>query len=168
MITALRRPWGKRAMALATAFTLVLPVSAAAAVPAGAAPATVAAPATPTVVAAPEAPAAPMAAPCPGNRIVHKPIKLNGYKIAWLNVFYNRSTGTKCAVTAHTGSTWGRWAYTQVRVWSSSSSSSVGGDYRYRTGPASVGGVRGVCVSARGSIDWRGQTRTTTVHGLCG
>ena len=159
MITTPRTSWSKRAAVLLTAAALALPVTAAA-VPAAAAPV------APAVVAAPAAPAEAVAAACPGRRVVHKPIKLRGHIIGWLNVY---STGsTKCAVTMHAGSTWGRWAWTRAEIWSSNSSSVVAGDYRYRTGRASVGGVSGVCVSAQGAIDWRGSTRTATVHGLCG
>ena len=156
MITTPRRPWSKRVAVLLTAAALALPVTAT--VPAAAAPA-------PSAVVA--APSAPTAAGCSGTRIVAKPIKLHGHKIAWLYVYYNRSTDTKCALTRHAGASWGKWAYTQVRIWNASSSSSVGGDYRYRTGPASIGNADGVCVAARGSIDWRGATRTATVVDIC-
>ncbi|GAA4698485.1 hypothetical protein APR04_005437 [Promicromonospora umidemergens] len=162
MITAPRRATSKLAIALLATFSLTLPATAVAAVPAAPAPV------APVVAAAPSAPVSALASVCPGKRIVHKPIKLNGYKIGWLNVYYSRSKGTKCGVVMHAGASWGKTAYTQVQVWNAYSSSFSGGDYRYRTGKASVGGVRGECVSAQGLMDWRGKTRTATVHGLCG
>lgn len=162
MITTPRKPWGRRTMALVTALTLALPATAAAAAPAPAAPAVAAAP----VPSAGQV--ASMATACPGSRIVHKPIKVGRRTVAWLNVFHDRSSGIKCAETAHTGPSWGRWAYTEVDIWTRSSSSSVGGDYRYRTGPASIGGANGVCVGTRGTIEWRGAMRVTTARSLCG
>jgi hypothetical protein len=166
MITTPRKPWGRRTMALVTAMTLALPATAAAAAPAPAAPASV-----PAVAAAPASSAgqvAPTATACPGSRIVHKPIKVGRRTVAWLNVYHDRGSGTKCAETAHTGPSWGVWAYTEVEIWTRSSSSGVSGDYRYRTGPASIGGANGVCVGARGIIEWRGAMRGTPVHQLCG
>ncbi|MFE7503792.1 hypothetical protein [Promicromonospora sp. NPDC057488] len=160
MITALRRTWGRQAVTLVTALTVALPVTAAAAVPAAASPV--------QSVATQTTPAAAMATACSGNRIVHKAIKVGSATVAWLNVFHDRSSGTKCAITSHSSRTWGKWAYTQVDIWTRSSASSVGGDYRYNTGPASVGGVNGVCAGAKGSIKWRGKTRVVTVHSLCG
>ncbi|MFC4629105.1 hypothetical protein ACFO6V_12735 [Promicromonospora alba] len=162
MITTPRKPWGRRTMALVTALTLALPATAAAAAPAPAAPAVAAAPASSA------GQVGSMATACPGSRIVHKPIKVGRRTVAWLNVFHDRGSGIKCAETAHTGPSWGRWAYTEVDIWTRSGSSSVGGDYRYRTGPASIGGANGVCVGARGTIEWRGAMRVTTVHQLCG
>ncbi len=162
MITTPRKPWGRRTMALVTALTLALPATAAAAAPAPAAPAAAAAP----VPSAGQV--ASMATACPGSHIVHKPIKVGRRTVAWLNVFHDRSSGIKCAETAHTGPSWGRWAYTEVDIWTRSSSSSVGGDYRYRTGPASIGGANGVCVGTRGTIEWRGAMRVTTARSLCG
>lgn len=162
MITTPRKPWGRRTMALVTALTLALPATAAAAAPAPAAPAVAAAP----VPSAGQV--ASMATACPGSRIVHKPIKVGRRTVAWLNVFHDRSSGIKCAETAHTGPSWGRWAYAEVDIWTRSSSSSVGGDYRYRTGPASIGGANGVCVGTRGTIEWRGAMRVTTARSLCG
>ncbi|WP_207211987.1 hypothetical protein [Promicromonospora panici] len=160
MITALRRPWGKRAMALVTAVTLALPVAGAAAVPATAAPA-------PTVAAAPEAPAAPTGIGC-GERIVHKGIHAGGRRVAWLDVYYNRSTDAKCAVTVHTGPSWGVTANTAVRMTSGRLMSGTSGTYAYRTDRVVFSNVDGVCVAAQGGIYWRGDWRTTTVRGLCG
>jgi hypothetical protein len=169
MITTLRKPWGKRAMALVTALTLALPGAAAAAAPASAAPAS-AAPAASAVRAMPAAaaPVAPMAAACPGNRIVHKAIKAGGRTVGWLNVFHDRGSDTKCAVTAHSGLTWGKWAYTTVDIWTRNGSVGVSGDYRYRTGPVSMGDADGVCVGAKGGIKWGGQMRVATARMLCG
>jgi len=158
MITALRRPWGKGAVALMTALTLALPVTAAAAVPAVAAPAT---------TAAAGAPATPMAAGC-GERIVHKGIHAGGRRVAWLDVYYNRSTGAKCAITVHTGPSWGVTTHTAVRLTSANLSAGSGGPAAYRTSRVVLGGVDGVCVAAQGGIAWRGEMRTTTVRGLCG
>lgn len=164
MITALRRAWGRQAVTWVTALTVVLPVTAVATVPAAASP--VQSTAARAMPAAP--PAAPTAAACPGTRIVHKAIKAGSATVAWLNVFHDRSSGTKCAVTAHSGRTWGKWAYTKVDVWTRNGSSGVGGDYRYRTGPASIGGANGVCVGAKGSIKWGGTMRVATARMLCG
>lgn len=163
MITALRRSWGKRAMALVTAATLALPVAAAA--PATAAPATAAQ--APTVAVAPEGPAAPAGIGC-GERIVHKGIHAGGRRVAWLDVYYNRSTGGKCAVTVHTGPSWGVARYTTARISGGGLSASIGSTEAYRTNRVALSGVRGVCVSAKGGISWRGEMRTTTVRGLCG
>lgn len=160
MSTALRTPWAKRAMALVTAVTLALPVTAAAVVPAAAAPA-------PTVAAAPEAPAAPAGIGC-GDRIVHKGIHAGDRRVAWLDVYYNRSTGAKCAVTVHAGPSWGVVRNTAVRMSGGGLSAGTGGTYAYRTNRVVLSGVRGVCVSAQGGISWRGEMRTTTVRGLCG
>ncbi len=161
MITALRRPWGKGAVALLTALSLALPVTAAAAAPAAAAPATTA------VAAAPEAPATPMAAGC-GSRIVHTGIHAGGRRVAWLDVYYNRNTGAKCAITVHTGPSWGVTTHTAVRLTSANISAGSGGTAAYRTSRVVLGGVDGVCVAAQGGIAWRGEMRTTTVRGLCG
>lgn len=162
MITTPRKPWGRRTMALITALTLTLPATAAAAAPAPVGPAVVSAPASSA------GQVASMATACPGSRVVHKPIKVGRRTVAWLNVFHDRDSGVKCAETEHTGPSWGRWAYTEIDIWSRDGAASVGGDTRYRTGPASVGGANGVCIGTRGTIEWRGAMRVTTARPLCG
>lgn len=158
MITALRRSWGKRAMALVTAATLALPVAAAA--PATAVPA-------PTVAAAPETSAAPAAIGC-GDRIAHKGIHAGDRRVAWLDVYYNRSTDAKCAVTVHTGPSWGVVANTAVRLRGGGVSVGSSATVAYRTNRVVISNADGVCVAAQGGIYWRGAWRTTTVRGLCG
>nr|BFF19169.1 hypothetical protein GCM10025730_26900 [Promicromonospora thailandica] len=111
---------------------------------------------------------APAASACPGTRIVKKAIKSGTHTVAWLNVYHDRGSGRKCAVTSHAGQSWGKWAYTKVDIWTKNGSSGVSGDYRYRTGPASIGGANGVCVGARGTITWAGKARVVTARMLCG
>lgn len=160
MITALQRPWGKRAMALVTAFTLALPGAAAAAVPAVAAPVSVA-----PVVAAPAAQAADT---CGGTLVRHRAIKAGGVTVAWANLYHNRSTATKCAQVVHAGPAWGQQTTTAVTIWNGELSAHTGGTSRYRSGKAYIRGVNGDCVAARGAIVWGGSTRIVSLPGHCG
>jgi hypothetical protein len=162
MSTALRGRWGRRAAALATVVTLALPVTAAVVAPAAAAPVAVV-----PAVTAPAALAAQAGIGC-GQRIVHKGIHAGDRRVAWLDVYYNRNTGAKCAVTVHTGPSWGVTRHTAVRMSGGGLSAGVGGTEAYRTNRVVLSGVDGVCVSAQGGISWAGQMRTTTVRGLCG
>ncbi|GGM32986.1 hypothetical protein ACFQBY_07855 [Promicromonospora citrea] len=164
MFSAPRTSWRGRASALVAAFALALPLTAAATAPATAVPA---AAATVQAAAAPAGSAATAGIGC-GKRIAHKGIHAGGRRVAWLDVYDNRNTGAKCAVTVHTGPSWGVVRHTAVRLKSANLSVSTGATEAYRTNRVVLRGVDGVCVAAQGGISWGGKMRTTTVRGLCG
>lgn len=159
-MTALRQAWGRRAAALVTALTVALPGAAAVAAPA--------ATAAPAPVTASVDQVDALADTCGGTRVRHRAITAGGTTVAYADMYYNRSTATKCVQVVHAGPAWGRSATTGVTVWNGELTSHSSGVSRYRSGKAYIRGVIGDCVAARGAIVWGGKTRIVTLPGHCG
>ncbi|MDP5225725.1 MULTISPECIES: hypothetical protein [Arthrobacter] len=90
---------------------------------------------------------------CSGTLVGHNPLSLNGTTYAYLDVYYNSTTGYNCARTVHYGSTWGKPLFTSVTLnyVGRQGIASDSGTYAYYAGPVSLYG-RGICVEASANI----------------
>jgi hypothetical protein len=104
------------------------------------------------------------------------PIKDGKTMLGSLDIYYNKSTGYKCAVTISVGSSEGKAkgmmteiaACTQTKptnAYCGGTSNAVvdkGPDRKYEAGPVGVK-AKGHCISATGTITWKGKTHTVTL-----
>jgi hypothetical protein len=110
-------------------------------------------------------PGAGAAGRCGGKLIFHQPIKDAAHRtVAELDVYWNAATKRNCAMTRHSGRTWGKKRYTRVTLyrcrkgikrgeqcWSDRPREQAG-RFAYYAGPVSVEAAHR-CIVAFGAID---------------
>lgn len=96
-----------------------------------------------------------------GKRIKHYAVKAGKYTAGYVNV-YRYSGKSKCAQFFHAGGTKYKSAYTTIRVVGGGLSAYSGGTTTTKSQGIKSTGI--TCITARGTINWKGVTRSRSVR----
>ncbi|GAA1857696.1 hypothetical protein [Myceligenerans crystallogenes] len=127
-----------------------------------------------------QAPAA-SAAVCGGSLINTKALRTDaGTVVGYLDVYYSGSTGRNCAVTRHSGPSYGVSRNTWVAIVRCDQATAGNGCtypesrwvrdedyYAYYAGPVSIAAA-GYCIRVTGGLIWNGDPVVDSITGHCG
>lgn len=96
-----------------------------------------------------------------GTRIKHLAVKAGSRTVGYVNVYRYSGKG-KCAQFLHAGQSKGKSRYTTIRVVTSTLKAYSGGTTRTKSQGIRATGI--TCITARGTINWNGTTRSRSVR----
>ncbi|WP_028847242.1 MULTISPECIES: hypothetical protein [Thermocrispum] len=96
-----------------------------------------------------------------GKRLKHFAVKAGSRTVGYVNV-YRYSGKSKCAQFIHAGAAKGKARYTTIRVVAGSLSLYNGGTTTQKS--VGIKALGYTCITARGTINWSGKTRSRSVR----